>query len=325
MNMKTLIKTLLVIVSLTIISCQKHDGSLQITDLSTAQLKSATIAANDVAVESTSEDANYESYFYSEYENMLRRLARIKGRRGNLLEPHSMMNYINGMGPVVSIDTAATGYPITITIDYGTSIETHNGCRISGKVIVELSGPKNTDGSTRTTTFVDCMVDSVGITGTRSDTFNGDNTTTRKNTAVCDLTFTLPDGTIINRTGNEVREWLQGLDTPFDRSDDKIQTTGTLQVKSTPGDTYTREITTPVLRLGTCFFPVQGTIQYNKNNVVMAVLDYGSGDCDNLATLTTNGATVDIILREHEMPKAKTEGQHEMHKEGIGNGMMGNH
>ena len=77
--MKTTIKALLVFFAFAFFSCQKNDVIQPSTDLSASQLKSATIAVKDIAVESVSEEANYETYFYGEYEQMLRQLSREKG------------------------------------------------------------------------------------------------------------------------------------------------------------------------------------------------------------------------------------------------------
>ena len=274
-------------------------------------------------MESVSEEANYETYFYGEYEQMLRQLSREKGKNGNLMEGQGNMHYMNGQAPIVSIDNAS-GYPIKITIDYGKSTETQHGMKISGKVVIDISGPKDTDGSTRKVTYIDCKIDLIGIAGTSTETFSGNNTTTRKTTMVSEVTFTLADGTVINRAGNDVKEWLKGLTTPLDRSDDMIQITGTVNVKSSTGDNYSRVITVPLIRLGDCNNPVQGTVAYSKNGSMIATLDYGTGVCDNLANLTTNGATIEIVLKDHGMPKAMTDGQH-MGGNGsmTGNGGMG--
>jgi len=318
--MKTTIKALLVILTFAFVACQKTDITDSTTDLSDLQLKSATLAVNDVAVESVSEEANYETYFYGEYEHLLRGLAHLKGNNHDLFSGRGNMHYMNGQAPVVSIDTAATGYPITISIDYGTSTETQHGRVINGKVVIEISGPKNTDGTTRTISYVGCVIDSIGIEGTSTETFNGDNTITRKSTITNDVTFTLADGTVIKRVGTNVREWLQGLDTPLDRTDDMIQITGTVNVTSSNGDAYKREIIEPLIHLGDCHHAVQGIVQYSLNDSVIATLDYGDGVCDNLANLTTDGATVEIELKDHDMPKAKTEGKHMGAHKGMSHG-----
>lgn len=322
--MKTTISALLVILALVFFSCQKEDGvglsSGVNTDLSDVQLKSATLTVNDVAVESASTEASYETYFYGEYEHMLRALAHMKGSKYDLFSGKGNMHYLNGQLPVVSIDTAEGGYPIVITIDYGTSTETDRGKIISGVVTIEISGPKNVDGTTRTITYQNCRIDSVGIDGTSVETFNGDNLTVRKITETSDVDFTLPDGTVLNRVGNTVREWLEGLDTPLLRDDDKIQITGTILVTSSTGDTYSRVITEPLIRLGDCQYPVEGMVQYTKNDVEIGVLDYGDGECDNKAILTVDGTEIEIVLNEHSGPKAKTEGMHKGQDNGKRNG-----
>ena len=319
--MKTTIKALLLILTVAFFSCQKNDVINPATDLSDLQLKSATIAANDVAVENVAQEANFETFYFGGYERMLRELARVKGRKGNLFAGKSNMHYMNGLVPVVSIDTAEAGYPITITIDYGDEMITRHGREISGKVVIELSGPQNTDGTTRNISYIGCKIDSIGIEGTSTETFNGDNTTTRLLTNASNVNFTLPDGTVIVREGNTVREWLQGLNTPLECDDDMVQITGKINVSVSTGDNYVREITEPLIRLGDCRHPVQGIVQYTKNDALIAELNYGDGTCDNLATLTTDGATVEIELKGM-MPKAKTNGTHMGGKMG---GNMGNH
>jgi len=321
--MKTTIKALLVILTFVFFSCQKGDFTGATTDLSPSQLKSATMAVNDVAVESVSAEANYEAYFYGEYEQMLRQLSQMKGEKTNLMNGQGNMHYMNGQAPSVSIESAATGYPMKISIDYGKSTETQHGMKISGKVVIEISGPKNTDGSTRTISYIGCKIDLIGIAGTSTETLTGNSKTALKTSIVSDLTFTLANGTVISRAGKEVREWIKGLDTPLDRNDDMIQITGTINVKSSTGDNYSRVITAPLIRLGDCYHPVQGTVEYSKNGGVIGTLDYGKGVCDNLASLTTNGATVEIVLKDHGMPQAMTDGQHGGNMGG--NGSMGGH
>jgi hypothetical protein len=44
-------------------------------------------------------------------------------------------------------------------------------------------------------------------------------------------------------------------------------------------------------------FPVKGIITIVKNDAE-ATLDYGTGDCDNLATITINGVVKEIVLRK---------------------------
>ncbi len=327
--MKTTIKALLVITTLAFFACNKTDNTAGIdpnaTDLSAVQLKSASIAVNDVAVESTAADVNFENDFYADYAEVLIHLAQVKGRTGNLMMGQGYFHYAEGQLPAVSITrSAGNGYPMTLVVDYGAGVKTKKGKVISGKVTIELSAPRNIDGSQRKVTYDKCAIDTIQITGVSTDTFNGDNVKTRKLTSDSNVTFTLANGATIGWVGTNVREWLKGLDTPKVDEDDMIQITGRIDVTQTTGN-YARVITKPLIRLGDCQHPVEGTIEFQKEDatntfVAFATLDYGNGVCDNLATLTTDGKTVDIVLKDQGMPKAKTEGKHQ----GMGNGGMGN-
>lgn len=295
--MKTKISILSVIISLVFFSCQKNDDSV-VSSQSESLLKSATITATDVAVQSASLEATYEADFYAGFEHILRELSHVKGKKGNLMAGRGDLHYIQGQAPVVTIDTAAAGYPITINIAYGEGIETNHGKVISGTVKIVINGDKNADGSTREITFTNCKVDTIGVNGTSIEKFTGDNTTTRKITNSSDVTFTIANGATLLRKGTETSEWLAGVSTPEDRSDDKIVITGAITVENkTDNTTYSRTITDGLIKLGDCRDIVSGIVEYRQNGNVIATLNYGDGTCDNLASLTANGTTTEITLK----------------------------
>ncbi len=45
-----------------------------------------------------------------------------------------------------------------------------------------------------------------------------------------------------------------------------------------------------------CRFIVSGTIEYRLDGVVVAIVDYGNGACDNVATKTVRGTTTRFLL-----------------------------
>ena len=63
---------------------------------------------------------------------------------------------------------------------------------------------------------------------------------------------------------------------------------------------YIKNIINPIVELDNCDCPVAGTIEYIKDGNVIAVVDYGDGTCDNLATKTVDGVT-----SEYEMDCSK--------------------
>jgi hypothetical protein len=301
--MKTKILSLAVIITTGLISCQKSNDLGLVSSTEEQILKSTEIALNDIKVESVSDESCYEAEFYANAELDLRQNAKNKGRNGKLIDWRKDLRYQMGQCPDVSIDTAEAGYPITITLNYGDSTSLNNGKVLSGTIIIAISGPKFTDGTTRTINYVDFSIDSTGIEGTIVETFSGDNLISKKYAVNGDLTFTLPDGTVIDRISQKTHEWLEGIDTPLKFEDDVIQITGSVNMTSSTGDSYSKEIVEPLLRLGTCPYFVQGIINFTQNGEIISVLDFGNGECDNQATLTTGGETIDIDLKG-KTPKA---------------------
>lgn len=295
--MKTKILTLLVFSSFAFFACQRNDDSSS-SDQSASILKSATIVTSDVAVQSASLESSLEADFYAGYERILRQLAHVKGKRGDLLRGQGAFHYIQGDLPTVSIDTAAAGYPITIVIDYGEGIETDHGKVIKGKVTVVINGDKNTDGSTREITYANCVVDTISINGTSTEKFIGDNTTSRKITTSSDVTFAITDGATFVRKGDEITEWLAGVSTPKDPIDDKVIVTGAVTVDNTTDNiSYSKTITTGLVKLGDCRHIVSGTVEYKQAGSVIGTLDYGDGTCDNIATLVVGDTTTEVTLK----------------------------
>ena len=61
-------------------------------------------------------------------------------------------------------------------------------------------------------------------------------------------------------------------------------------------DEYEKIITEALIEIEGCKYYVSGTIEYIQNSVVVAVVDYGNGGCDNIATKTIDGETVEFYL-----------------------------
>jgi len=295
--MKTRNLILMSFLMIVFFSCQKDETT---TTTDETALKSGAIVAGDITVESVLSEANYEAELFSQSERWLRALSKFKHGKKNLFEGKHSNRYADGTFPEVSIDTAAAGYPITILIDYGDSTVLHHGKTISGTVSIEITAAKNTDGAKRIITYNGCKIDSVTITGTEVELFNGDNATTRKNTVTTDVSFVLDNGTKLARKGTAVHDWLEGLATQQEHADDKIQKTGSVSVSSSDGNEWAKTIKNPLIRLGDCRNYVQGTVEYTLNSSVVAVLDYGTGACDTTALLTVGDKQVEISLAGKE-------------------------
>jgi hypothetical protein len=284
--MKKLLIGLMAIVSIALFSCKKENSAI-------ISSEEEAIISNDAAAEAVIESTDYEVDLYS-------------GSTGSISIASSMLKsqndglfggrYLFGQAPDVTIVKTDGGFPITITLNYGTGTELSNGSIIKGSIAIVVSAAPRTVGAVRTITFNDFYVDSINIAGTRTNTFILGDGNIPTCTIVGDITITFPDGTSLERETEKTRAFIEGYDTPADFSDDKFQITGYTNSVSSEGFTFSATITEPLIRLGSCRFIVEGVVSLAKNDETFSELNYGDGTCDNLATISKNGETKQITL-----------------------------
>ena len=72
-----------------------------------------------------------------------------------------------------------------------------------------------------------------------------------------------------------------------------------INVKSSNTDntnTYTKNILIPLEKIDDCNYVVKGKIEYIKKGTVVATVDYGDGQCDDIATKTVDGVEHEFTL-----------------------------
>ena len=62
-------------------------------------------------------------------------------------------------------------------------------------------------------------------------------------------------------------------------------------------NTYTKNILIPLERIDGCDYVVKGKIEYVKDEAVVATVDFGDGECDDIANKTVDGKTSTFNLR----------------------------
>ncbi|MFC2130414.1 hypothetical protein ACFLSQ_03165, partial [Bacteroidota bacterium] len=61
-------------------------------------------------------------------------------------------------------------------------------------------------------------------------------------------------------------------------------------------DGYTKNVVKELVYLDDCDYPVAGTIQFIKGDKIICVIDYGDGECDNIATKTVGDKVYEFEL-----------------------------
>lgn len=185
-----------------------------------------------------------------------------------------------------------------ITIDFGDGCEGRRGRVRSGKIIVTYDGDRRTVGSFRSVTFDNFFVDSTQVEGTRTKTVTAVDAENLSITVDVTLTggkLTFGDGTSATREAQKTRVW------EFDASGDHVTTiSGSASGVNRDGLDYSMNITEDIVFQRSCwragvFVPVSGVKMFTVGEST-AIIDYGDGECDNLATKTQDGASEEIEL-----------------------------
>lgn len=180
-------------------------------------------------------------------------------------------------------------FPKTVTIDFGDGCMGRDGKYRKGKIVSIYTNPMMVPGAVVSTTFIRYQVDSFHIEGTHiTENTSSNNMQGWKNTVI--------DGKVTNVATNRWVAWnsvknvlqTEGNGTPRYPLDDVFQITGHARGANSAGHTWAALVMRPLIKKFTCRWIVQGTVQLLRDGRE-ALLDYGNGDCDNLAIIYING------------------------------------
>ncbi len=201
-------------------------------------------------------------------------------------------------GDCVTVTLDTTVMPRLLTIDFG---EENCLCRDGryrrGKILITFNGRYRQAGTVITTSFDSYHVNDNHVMGLRTVENMGLNDENHIWYQIqVDGQLNLTDGTVLSWQSNRKRTWVQGYNTPFWR-DDVYLIEGSGTFISSLGAQVNRVIIEPLRRELSCRFLVSGRVEVNPANGPQRILDYGDGECDNLAELSIGNRTITIVLR----------------------------
>jgi hypothetical protein len=201
--------------------------------------------------------------------------------------------------PTVTLTHPSDGvWPKTITVDYGTGCTGFYDNTRSGRIIINVTGPRLEKGSKKTVTFDNYFFNGIKVEGTKEFENIGYN---ENQHLVISVRLTggkliLPDETVIERSFQHQKEWIAGLLTR-NIWDDECLITGTANGVNVNGVAYTDNIMTALHWKRVCRFIVSGVVKIEREGKDPIVVDYGTGECDAVATVTMGGETREILLK----------------------------
>jgi hypothetical protein len=200
---------------------------------------------------------------------------------------------------VTTKQLSATRFPLQITIDFGAGCTGRDGRTRKGKIIVTYTGHLFIPGNSATTTFDGYYIENIKVEGAHKLTNTG---TTDKKSYTIQITnakLSQSNGNYIQWNSEKTITQIEGAATPLIGIDDAYNITGQAGGAVQKDGKYfqwSTLITTPLTKRFTCRWIARGTLSLKKGNDAVAVLDYGSGSCDNKATFTVNGSVHEITL-----------------------------
>jgi hypothetical protein len=177
----------------------------------------------------------------------------------------------------VSPDDGA--FPKTITIDFGEGCEGPRGFTRSGIITITITDTLRNPGAEYLAEFDNFAIGGFSVTGTKSV----ENTGTENAPVFAgevSISLTTPNGTEVDKTKSTTREWVEGMDT-YGLADDVFLLSGSAQVSSTAGRSYSYTIIEPLKAARTCKEYLEGVIEVTWNENEPVTIDFGDGECDS--------------------------------------------
>lgn len=183
-----------------------------------------------------------------------------------------------------------TNNGFTVTFD---DCEGPEGTLLNGTISVVYTGTE--EDMRFTATYTNFFVGAIGISGTRSFDMNIDLTTGEYGFDVTsNLNITLVDGSEVTIVG--AKTFTFTLDTNLTPTG-SFGITGSWAITTDDG-TYTVVVTEALMGSHSCTYFTEGSAIIAKNGISVGI-DFGDGDCDDVATLTLpNGKTEQITLHD---------------------------
>ncbi|MBS1563597.1 MAG: hypothetical protein JST39_04375 [Bacteroidetes bacterium] len=201
---------------------------------------------------------------------------------------------VDGCATVTLSPADTVTYPKTMTIDFGTGCTSTNGITRKGKLVITLTGKVRKAGSVLTVAFNNYYVNGYKVEGTFSITNNSTANGLVFTTKTTDGKVTFPSGDWFSHSGTKTFTQTAGYGTAT-FTDDAWSITGTFSNANSAGRSVSGTIGTALVKLASCKNIVSGTILFVYNGI-KGTLDYGSGTCDNAATVTVGTKSYPVTL-----------------------------
>ena len=267
-----------------LVSCNKENGSID-DNYSIAELSEAF---ETTEIDDISENVNdiVENAYFELASNNLSKSGDSKTQNENRF-----------LSECVTITKVITSQNIQVTLDYGDACTTKKEDVLSGKIEMLISPNLEDQSIVIDYSFDDFYFNDKKIEGSVNKIRTRSNENGNPQAIINrDIKITWEDTSSSFIKGERKREWIEGTDNLL-WADNVFSITGNWTITKRNGNIRTSNIVEPLIRNMACKFLVSGIVEIEKNDK-KKVLDYGDGECNDLASLTVEGKTYEIHLRK---------------------------
>jgi len=217
--------------------------------------------------------------------------------KGGMVLGGSQQLFGRNFPPCATVTVDNDDFPKTITVDYSEGCAGRMGLAKKGTLTIEMSDTILNEGAVYKVTFSNVSFGKRTIEKTITYTNEGQNDDgfwVISYEMLSTTTFTQEEETFaIVRDFSGNKTWLAGFETP-ECTDDQFLRNGSGTITVNEELKFERTVTDLWIDRA-CKYPLSGVIEITRGDESMTI-DFGTGDCDNIAHVTKDGETEEIEL-----------------------------
>lgn len=220
--------------------------------------------------------------------------------QGGMMVGGSHMFFGTGFPKCATVSSDSDDFPKTITIDYSEGCTGRMGLEKKGIITIYMSDTITVEGAYYTVTIENMTMGQREISKTATYTNEGNNVISFESFSTTSFEKDGEPFTIVREfTGS--REWMAGFDTPK-ASDDIFLLTRNGSITVNDELKFGKATIEALLIDRTCRYPLSGIVEITRADETMSI-DYGAGECDNIAHVSKDGVTEEIELNSGQFRK----------------------
>lgn len=225
--------------------------------------------------------------------------------QGGMMVGGSQMFFGTGFPSCATVTVDSDEFPKTVTIDYSEGCTGRMGLEKKGIVTIHMTDTIINKDAVYTVTFENLTMGQREISKTATYTNEGENDEgywVISFESLSTTTFEKQDEvfTIVREFTGE-REWMAGFDTP-EANDDIFLLARNGSINVNDEFKFSKSTIEPLLIDRSCKWPLSGIVEITRADETMTI-DYGTGECDNIALVTKDGESEEIELNSGQFRK----------------------